>query len=173
MKKRKKIELRLHLFILLVAFSLIGLFFAVTVFGAVYKVFKYKKARVTTISDGDQIFQNSLDCSLIPNSVFDLIKKDHEILYADIISQFFVNWNHPSDSRIVLIINPIDDSLILFYDYIFGCEICPSFTLVRANISYDNRGILPQLNSIIQRELSWQEYLTFNDSEGGEISSEK
>jgi len=172
MTKPRIIELKLPLFILLVVFSIVGVIFAMTIFGAVYKALKYKKAKATTTHDSRQMFQFSPAGCLIPNNLIDFIKKEYEILYSDTLSKYFVNRGHPSDSRIVLIINPLDDSVIVFYDYIFGCKICPAFTLFRANVKYDYYGRTAKFNSIIRRELSWQEYLTFEKSEGGEISSE-
>lgn len=76
-------------------------------------------------------------------------------------------------SKVVLVISPMDITYLAFFDYINGCEVCQTFTLFRANIEYRNQSAKANLCNVIKRELSWQEYLTFKDPEGGENTLEE
>jgi len=144
-----------------------------TVLGAIYKAYNYKKANLNPLDSPNKIFENNLDYNIIPGHLVDLLREDCQIMYKDTICKLHENSDNPNNSKIVLIIDPMDSSYLVFYDYIFGCEVCPNFTLIRVNIRYGYPGKMPESISIIERELSWQEYLTFQKSEGGENNSEK
>lgn len=169
----KTIELKLPVFIAMLVLSILGLGLLLTIIGVIYKAHEYRNNFASYSDNKFNTVTDILHSRIIKTEFYHRIAKDHNAIYKDIVSWKPYKDGDPFDQKTVLLIDHQDSSLLVFFDYLFGCSSCPTFSLIRANIQYTDSTMVPLLRKIVSKDLSWSEYLTYEKLEGGDGLSEK